>query len=99
MEVFLDKDEGADADHVRRGQIVVMFGGIFAVDGLLNEVSPPHGDVLVVANQHVIGAELDHLLETDHNQVNIVFVEPEKFVGLLLVDEEAVRVDIVAVPG
>jgi hypothetical protein len=68
------EDEGGHPHHVVAGEVderpSVLHRSVVQV--LLYDSPPPTHHALVVAQQHVVGVQLYHLLQTDHHHVRFI---------------------------
>jgi len=92
-------DKGGNTDHIIAGQMYKRLSEIFShiAEMLLYHFFPPSDNIDVIAHQHVETAQLDHLLQADHNHIGLIDRKIEQFIQIPCCD--FIWVNDIAIPG
>ena len=75
VDVATDKDKGGNSYEIMIGKMDKRFANILAdiIEMFLNNFLPLGNDVLIVTHQDIKGAEFDHFLKADNNNISFIY--------------------------
>lgn len=99
VKVATDEDKGSDSNHIVAGQVDIRLVavGCELMEVGLHHLPPVVNYLVVVADQHVEGTQLHHLLQTDHQDVRLLHWEIKQLLLVLL--PQLLWVHCIAVPS